>query len=188
MILYLTFSFATFYGSYIFNTVIFVAALITTIALSRISSIAGLMFLQEVFQFTVVECGNTAEKRGIIRLLAAMPGVLVSKQGQQKRYIGGWCVDNHGKHLRMERGVLLLLKLIITTAFFVVVGIIALFVSEAAGLGSVILVFGLTKWGMWRYLGDVLNSFWVEMQEEPRARGSEVELELGDVVAEQHRV
>jgi hypothetical protein len=104
MILYLTFSFATFYGRYIFNTVIFVAALITTIALSRISSIAALMFLQEVFQFTVVECGNTAEKRGIIRLLAAMPGVLVSKQGQQKRYTGGWCVDNHGKHLQMERG------------------------------------------------------------------------------------
>lgn len=188
ILLYLTFIFATFYGNNLINTLIFAAVLTTIVAFSRSSSIAALIILHEVFQLTVVECGNAAEERGFLRLLGAMPGVLVSKQGQKKRYTGGWCVDNHGEHLRTVRGVLFLLKLAITTVFFVVVSVVVCSIFKFVPMFGVIVVFGLTKWGMWPYLSDIFNSFWVDGQEQPRTGESEPELELGEVVAESYRI
>ncbi|KAF8243569.1 hypothetical protein K440DRAFT_637232 [Wilcoxina mikolae CBS 423.85] len=91
----LTLLFGSIYGSTLFMTTTFAIVLIVTIAFSRILSIAALVHLQKVAQLAVIECASDAEVRGVARLLATMPGVVVSKRGGKQRYSGGWCLDTH---------------------------------------------------------------------------------------------
>jgi hypothetical protein len=81
--------FGSIYGSGLFTTTAFAVVFIAAISFSRILSIAALVHLQDVAQLRVIECASDAEVRGVVRLLAAMPGVLVCKRGGRQRYSGG---------------------------------------------------------------------------------------------------
>ncbi|KAF8535382.1 hypothetical protein BDD12DRAFT_912796 [Trichophaea hybrida] len=105
-----TFICASLYGNNLFSTFYFVILVTVIITLSRILSIAALARLQDVFQLTVVEYENAAERRGLLRLLAAMPGVVVTKNRHQLRYTAGYNMDMHRCEEWTERELVFLLK------------------------------------------------------------------------------
>lgn len=186
-----TFICASLWGNDLAPTLVFVVAVTAIVTVSRLFSIAALGQLQEVFQLTIVEYGNEAERRGLHRLLAAMPGVVVSKNQHELRYTAGHNVDIHRCDQWTEKGLVLLLKIAVTVFYFLTVGTATLpLVLALAAIVLDITWFPLSRiiisslwvllflcpigWAMWRYLGDIWNTYLVDLELET----SEAEIEL----------
>jgi hypothetical protein len=117
-----TFICASLWGNDLAPTLVFVVAVTAIVTLSRLFSITVLGQLQEVFQLTVVVYGYEAERRGLHRLLTAMPGVVVSKNQHELRYTADHNVDIHRCNQWTEKGLVLLLKIAVTVCYFMTVG------------------------------------------------------------------
>lgn len=89
----LTFFFGSVYGGTLFRTTILVAFFFFAIALSRVLSVWIFCWLEKSMELRIIECESSAEMRGMARLLAAMPGVLVESKTHGYRYSGGYRVD-----------------------------------------------------------------------------------------------
>ncbi|KAF8244906.1 hypothetical protein K440DRAFT_646677 [Wilcoxina mikolae CBS 423.85] len=205
ILVFATFICASLYGNDLFSTFYFVVLVTAIITLSRLLSIAALARLQDVFQLTVVEYGNAAERRGLLRLLAAMPGVVVSKNRHRLRYTAGYNVDMHRCEEWTERGLVLLLKIVVTIFCVMIIGATTLPVVLKMGAVAppiswhgespviisslwILLFLFPIGWGMWRYLGDIWSTYLINVEMESGIRMSETEMELDEVDAEQRHV
>lgn len=92
ILLMLTIFFGSVYGGTLFFTIILVVCFLLVIALSRTLSVWLFCWLEKSMELRVIECESSAEMRGMARLLAAMPGMLVESKTYGYRYSGGYRV------------------------------------------------------------------------------------------------
>ena len=97
-LLVLTAFFGIYWGGTVIDTLKLLIILLATVTLGRLLGVVYVQWSSQAFGLTVIECYNKDEIRGVLRLLASMPDVLVEINGAQ--YLWGTRVDGHTEFRR----------------------------------------------------------------------------------------
>ncbi|KAI9820522.1 MAG: hypothetical protein M1832_003713 [Thelocarpon impressellum] len=109
MLLLLTCFFAMYWGGTVKDTLIFLVVLLVTATAGRLLGLLYVRWSARAYGLSVIECYDKQEIRGVMRLLASMPDVMVEMNGAL--YVWGTIVNGNlefRRHLmevkRSERG------------------------------------------------------------------------------------
>lgn len=97
-LLVLTAFFGTYWGGTVIDTMKFMIILLVVVTMGRMLGLIHIQWCSRAFGFTVIECYHQDEVRGVLRLLASMPDVLIEINGAQ--YLWGTRVDGHQEFRR----------------------------------------------------------------------------------------
>jgi len=97
-LLILTAFFSTYWGGTVLDALALLIILLVVVTMGRILGLVYIQWCSQAFGFTVIECYHQDEVRGVLRLLASMPDVLIEINGAQ--YLWGTRMDGHREFRR----------------------------------------------------------------------------------------
>ncbi|KAI9852047.1 MAG: hypothetical protein M1838_002016 [Thelocarpon superellum] len=105
-LLLLTAFFSVYWGGTVIDTLIMLVVLLVVVTAGRMLGLLYIRWSAHAYGFTMIECYDHDEIRGVMRLLASMPDVMVQINGAQ--YLWGTRVDGNKEFRRwlvaVERG------------------------------------------------------------------------------------
>lgn len=106
-LLVLTFFFGGYWGTNLLNATFLTLSLLGAVTVGRLLGVVYIRWSAQAYGFTLIECYDQIEVRGITRILASMPDVMVEINGA--RYLWGVRVDDNPAFRRylvaVEEGV-----------------------------------------------------------------------------------